>query len=96
MIFGLYISKKHSLLKQVTLIGIIAIILTGLYFSYTRAAWLSIFGALAILAVIKLKIKFSYLLSIALIALTTVLFSWDKIQMEMARNTNEHTTVRVW
>lgn len=92
MIFGLYLSKKHSLLKQVVLLGMIGIILTGLYFSYTRAAWLSIVAALMVLLVIKLKIKFSYLFIVGLITITTVLFSWDNIRMEMARNTNEHTT----
>tara|TARA_B110000285_G_scaffold109866_1_gene124776 strand:+ start:2691 stop:4127 length:1437 start_codon:yes stop_codon:yes gene_type:complete len=92
LIFGVYFSKKHSPLKQVIIIGICLIILLGLYFSYTRAAWLSVVAALCILAVIKLRIKFSILATIAGLALIALFFSWDGIQMEMARNNAEHTT----
>lgn len=92
LIFGIYFSKKHSPLKQVIIIGICMIIILGLYFSYTRAAWLSVVAALCVLAVIKLRIKFSILATIAGISLLTIFLSWDAIQMEMARNSAEHTT----
>lgn len=92
ILFALYFSKKHNPLIQVTLIGLITITMIGLYFSYTRAAWLSIIAALMVLAVIKLKVKFKYLASIGLVAIAIVLFSWDQIQMEMERNKFEHTT----
>lgn len=90
--FGLYFSKKHSPLVQILLLGMICIILIGLFFSYTRAAWLSVIAALMVLTVIKLKIKFSILASITTITLVTLYFSWDTIQMELARNKQEHTT----
>ena len=92
LIFGIYFSKKHSLLMQLIIIGLCLIILTGLYFSYTRAAWLSVIAALFVLGIIKLKIKFNILATISAIALITLYFSWDAIQMEMARNNAEHTT----
>ena len=92
LIFGLYFSKKHSPLIQVLLLSLIFITLLGLYFSYTRAAWLSVIIALLVLAAIKLKIKFSILASIALFSLATLYFSWDNIQMELERNKYEHTT----
>ncbi len=74
------------------LITLIAIVLVGLYFSYTRAAWVSIFAALAVLAAIKLKIRFSILASLAVVAGLVLYFSWDSIQMELSRNKYEHTT----
>jgi len=92
LVFGLYFSKNHPPLIKATLIGLIVIILTGLYFSYTRAAWLSVVAALAVLAVIKLRIKFSILATIGAFALIMLYASWDSIQMEMARNNAEHTT----
>ena len=92
LVFALYFSKKHSPLMQVVLLSLMLITVVGLYYSYTRAAWVAVILSLAVLAVIKLRIKFSILLSIALIALTTIYFSWDKIQMEMERNKYEHTT----
>lgn len=92
LIFGLYFSKKHTPLIQGLLLTLMTISVVGLYFSYTRAAWLSIFAALFVLAAIKLRIKFSLLLSVALVLGTTLFFTWDKIQMELERNKYEHTT----
>jgi O-antigen ligase len=89
---GLYHSRKYTLLTQVALISMIVILLIGLYFSFTRAAWLSVVGAFGIGLIIKLRIKFSYLLGVAALAGLVLIFSWDSIQMEMARNTQDHTT----
>jgi O-antigen ligase len=92
VLFSIYFSKKHNPLVQVTLIGMMVITIVGLYFSYTRAAWLSVIAALMVLTAIKLKIHFKYLAAVGLIAGTVVLFSWDQIQMELERNKYEHTT----
>ena len=89
---GLCTYKKHSIQSQVLLMIIFVITLLGLYFSYTRGAWLSIVFALAIWAFIKYKIKFKYLLSIGVIVLSVILFSWSKIEMELTKNKQEHTT----
>lgn len=89
---GLYQSKKFPLLTQVSLISIIGILLVGLYYGYSRAAWLTVVGALGIGLVIKLRIKFKYLLGITALAGVMLIFSWDAIQLEMARNKQDHTT----
>jgi putative inorganic carbon (HCO3(-)) transporter len=89
---GLYMSKKFTPLVQALILLYILIIGLGLYFSYTRAAWLSVIGAAAIGVAIKLKIRFSYILGTALFLGTTLFFTWDQIQMELARNKSEHTT----
>lgn len=92
LVLGLYFSKKHSPIIQMMLLAIMLLILLGLYFSYTRAAWLSVIAALMVLLAIRLKIAFSYLLTVALLIASYVFFTWDSIQMEMARNKTEHTT----
>ncbi len=89
---GLYKSKKHSPLLQAIIIGFIFINLLGLYFSYTRAAWLSIVAALAVWALIHFKIKFSIIGSIGILSAIVLFTSWDTIQMELERNKYEHTT----
>lgn len=89
---GLYQSRKYTLLVQVLLIAVIIILFIGLYFSYTRAAWLSVVGAFGIGLVIKLRIKFSYLLGVTAFAGIFLFFSWDTIQLELARNKQDHTT----
>ncbi|MBP6090086.1 MAG: O-antigen ligase family protein [Crocinitomicaceae bacterium] len=92
LVFGLYLYKKHSPLVQVILLSFIVIILLGMFFSYTRAAWLSLIAALGVLALIRFKIKLSILISIAVFIGGVIFFSWDAIQMDLARNKNEHTT----
>lgn len=92
LVFGLYFSKKHGLLTQLLLLTLIAITLLGLYFSYTRAAWLSIIASLMVLAIIKLRIRFSIIAGIGIAGIALLLFFWDRIQMEMERNKYEHTT----
>lgn len=89
---GLYVSRKFPPLTQALLLLYIVIIGVALYYSYTRAAWLSVAGAAAIGVAIKLRIKFSYMLGTALFLGTVLFFTWDEIQMELARNKSEHTT----
>ena len=92
LIFGLYFMKKHNPLMQVTIIGLAIIIVLGLYFSYTRAAQLSVVASLCVLAAIKLKIKFSWIVSGVAILGIFLFLSKDAIQMELERNKIEHTT----
>ncbi len=90
--WALYFYKKQSVLVQAVLILMIGVILLGLYFSYTRAAWLSIIIAVAVGLVVHYRINFKLLIFIGLVALTTVISKWDSIEMELARNKHEHTT----
>lgn len=92
LVFGLYFSKKHSPLVQAVILGMIGITLVGLYFSYTRAAWLSIFAAIGVLFAIKLKIHIKWLAGAVILGGIWLLFSWEGIQQELERNKFEHTT----
>ena len=92
MVFGLYFSKKHSPLIQAILLFFIVLNLTGLYFSYTRAAWLSVIAAVGVWALIHFRVKLSILLGIAAVIAISLFLSWDAIQIDMARNKSEHTT----
>jgi putative inorganic carbon (hco3(-)) transporter len=87
-----YFSVKHTPLIQLLLLIMIVIMLLGLYFSYTRAAWLSIIIAVIIGLIIHFKVNFKILLLLASIILILLFLKWDTIQIELARNTHEHTT----
>jgi len=91
-LLGLYLSKKHDLLTQVILIVLLVINLTGLYFSYTRAAWLSIVAAGGVWLLIAFKIKFKYILITVMSICVILAISWTEIQFALAKNTSEHTT----
>lgn len=92
LLLGLYFSKKHPPLVQAVVLGFIFINLLALYFSYTRAAWLSIFAAIGVWTLIHFKIRFSLLIGTALLSVLVLWNSWDAIQMELERNKFEHTT----
>ena len=89
---GLYFSKKFPPLTQGVLLCIIVAIGLGLFFSYTRAAWLSVVGAAGIYMVIRLRIPFAWLAGVSLFISSVLFVFWDDIQMELARNKTEHTT----
>ena len=92
IVVALYFSEKHSPLTQAILITLITIVLIGLYYSYTRAAWLSIICAAIVCLIVYYRVNFKILAGIGVIALIVVFFKWDQIQMELGRNKYEHTT----
>lgn len=92
LVVGLYFSKKQRPIVQFILMMIFVINLTALYFSYTRAAWLSIIIALVVLALIKFRIKFSLILFTVATVGTIVFFSWTSIMHTLEKNNAEHTT----
>ena len=91
-LLALYSYKKHTPLLQLTLIIFLGITLTGLYFSYTRGAWLSVAVALVVWVFIHFKVKFKYLFITGIISLTILFSFWDQIEMALAKNRSEHTT----
>jgi len=89
---GLYFYKKHPPLVQISLWILIAVILLGLVLSYTRAAWLSVVGSIAVAIILYYKISWKTITALIAIALLVVTIKWDQIQMELERNKFEHTT----
>jgi O-antigen ligase len=89
LITALFTVDGKTTWKKFYYIVLIAVLLMGLYFSYCRAAWLSIIAAFTVLAVIKLRIKFSWLvIGLALLCSTLYYFS-DDILYKMGRNTQD-------
>lgn len=92
LIFAFYFSKRHTPLIQFLLLGFLFVSLLGLYFSYTRAAWLSVILAVGVWALVRFKVRFSIFAGSAVLLLGLILYSWDGIQQELSRNKSEHTT----
>ena len=57
LVLALYFYKKHTPLTTAILIVGIVIISLGLYFSYTRAAWLSVVAGFGVGILIKLRVE---------------------------------------
>lgn len=88
----LFLSKPQTPLNAAVLSVLFILIMAGLYFSYTRAAWLSVLGAGAILLLVYYKINVRWVVAATIIGAFVFLKFGDAIQMELARNKVEHTT----
>ena len=84
--------KKSDLLAKGFLLLCFTIILIGLYFSYTRAAWLSVVAGCFVLFLVYFRLKLTYILSLFFVGVLILFFKYDAIQMELARNKQDHTT----
>lgn len=68
VVLGLILLNRDADWRKRTLVwSLFFLFLVATVFSYTRAAWVSIIGALMVWAVIKLKIKFNYLVFFTLL-----------------------------
>ncbi len=61
-LFYFLIKKTNNLLYKTLTTIVFILFIGGIILSYTRAAWLSLFGALGLFALIKLRIKIKYVL----------------------------------
>ncbi len=89
--FWLHRNHKHFYTKLFYLI-VIFILLIGLYFSYTRAAWLTMFGGLLVYLLYYFKIKIKWLISLSIIPLILILTNFNEIGYLLNKNDAEHTT----
>ncbi len=93
--FGLFFLEKRNLLLRGLLLFIIGVLLLGLIFSYTRAAWLSIFVAVFLCSFVYFRVRV-YILAMGLVlAVVMAIFNWNTIQIELDRNKKEHTTENI-
>src|SRR6478735_10270598 len=81
---GLLASKREIDFAHSLLYGFIFVLLVALVFSYTRAAWLSLVGALGILGIIYFRIRFSTLLIVAFGAAFLFFVSYDNIMRDLS------------
>lgn len=92
VIVGLFFDKNRTQVSR-TILGIMLIIFTiALYYSYTRAAWLSVVGAFGVYMLFVLKIKFKYLVYVVVILGSFIVFNFTEITYMLQKNDAEHTT----
>ena len=84
--------KGSPALSKAVLILLNSILITGLIFSYTRAAWLSVFCAGIIGLLVYFRVNFKLLLGLGLALGFVIYAQWDNIQLVLAKNKHEHTT----
>jgi len=92
LIIGLLTSKKQSPIIKLVLIFLIVLFSVGIIMSYTRAAWLSLFGAFLVYLLIRFKVNFKYLAILGFIGVVFIAINWVEIGHSLERNNAEHAT----
>lgn len=85
------LSKKESI-TRFFLALLIILFCIGLYYSYTRAAWLSVVGGIAVWFIIKYKVKVKYLVTLALIGVGFLVANITELGYSLKKNESEHAT----
>jgi O-antigen ligase len=86
-LIGLIIVRGDiSLIRRIFIWGVLVILLTAMLFSYTRAAWVSLAGALGVFIIILLRIRFTYLLILGAILIGFIYSQRTEIQIRLEQN----------
>lgn len=80
-VVGLWLGRKYKLQYKWAIFGLLAIFVIGIVLSYTRAAWVSLLGALAVFAVLHFRIK----LRVIMFGVLTVLVGFFIFQNQIIR-----------
>lgn len=86
LLIGLVFSGNHSRSWKLVFMGVLLLFTVALILSYTRAAWVSLIGALGVYIVMRLRIKFITLFALASVFLVALVLSWDTIVMKLEKN----------
>jgi putative inorganic carbon (hco3(-)) transporter len=86
LVLGHIFSIKLETWKKGLAILLGVILTVGLIFSYTRAAWLSLVGALGVFIVMRLRIKFWLVFSVMFAMIAGYIVFQDDIMRELERN----------
>jgi len=87
VLIGLIIIQgKIPLIQKVSVWMVMLIIFMAVVFSYTRAAWISLAGALAVFLIIRFRIKFSYLAILGVIFLAFLYSNRSEIKVKLEQN----------
>ena len=82
----LIIQGRVMLIQKVSVWMVMLIIFMAVVFSYTRAAWISLAGALGVFLIIRFRIKFSYLAILGVVFLAFLYANRSEIKVKMEQN----------
>ncbi len=83
-----FILIKNSKLYYVKILSflVLGIVTIGTILSYTRAAWVSLAGAMVLYFIYKYKIKFKHILYVGGTAAVLIILNWNAILLNLERN----------
>ncbi|MEC8738516.1 MAG: O-antigen ligase family protein, partial [Bacteroidota bacterium] len=86
------IHSKHLQISwpwRLVLFVMFCVMVAGIVFSFTRAAWVSLVLSLLIYFLLRLKVRFAFLLSIGALLGMYLISNWSSINYELTRNKSE-------
>ena len=86
LLVGLVFGSNYSKSWKVLFFGVLALFTVALVLSYTRAAWVSLIGALGIYILMRFRIKFTTVMVLAGTFVVALFLSWDTIVMKLEKN----------
>jgi len=86
VMIGLLFLKQYSFKQRIAAFIVLSVLFIALIFSYTRAAWLSLFVATIVFVVIVLKIKFRTFILLSVGTVVLLLLFWTQIYMKLEKN----------
>ncbi len=91
-LIGAVFNKEMQKGWRIVSVMLLAIFIVGLIFSYTRAAWVSLVGALAMYLVLRFKINYKIVLVIAGICVGGIMIFQNQLFFKMEGNKVESST----
>ncbi len=85
-VIGFYFDKKLMPIVRSLLLFIGAVFVAGIILSYTRAAWVSLLGALGFYLVLWFRVKISTLIVTALAGVFLFFSFYDQVMMNLQKN----------
>lgn len=85
-------NKEFSFETRSLLFVMLIIFAVALFYSYTRAAWLSVVAAGMVYLLFLFKIKFRYLVYAGTLAGIFIALNWTELSFMIKKNDAEHTT----
>lgn len=78
--------RRFSAFVRTVLFGVMGILVTGMIFSYTRAAWVSLAAVAALFGVMKLGVRLRTLISATVLVLGFLWVAQDALFIQLQRN----------
>jgi len=91
-VFGLVLNKNISFNLRIIAFLLFIFFLAALVFSYTRAAWLSVLGAIITLLIILLKIRFKTLAWITIVFSILSILAYNQIIDNLEKNKQDSSS----
>jgi len=92
IVIGFATRSKYSVNLKLIIWLFVALLLLATALSYTRAAWVSLAGALGVWLIVKLRIKFPVFILITVLVAGVAALNYSQIRMMLEKNRQDSST----